>query len=45
MAIDFADEAQCQVELVVILPARAGYTGHDIDKPRALIGGRAKGNE
>jgi len=45
VAIDFADEAQGQVKLVVILPARARNAVHRRDQPGANRPRRAQGYE
>ena len=44
-AIDFANEAQSQVELLVALPAEVGTIVHRIDQQVADVLGRANGNE
>ena len=44
-SFDFADEAQGQMQLIVVLPARMRHPRHDAAKRRADRGGRAKGDE
>lgn len=45
VAIDFADEAQSEVKLGVILPARPFYAGLQCDRRGALVRGRTDGDE
>jgi len=45
MMVDLADEAQRQVQLLVVLPAGAGNPMHRGDQQRADGGGRAQGNK
>lgn len=45
MAIHLSNEAQSQVQLVVILPTGAGNAAHASEQPRADCGGWANGDE
>ena len=43
--LDLADEAQGQMQLLVVLPAKAGHAVHRIDQQVAHGLGRADGDE
>ena len=45
VAVDLADEAQGEVELVLALPARAADPAHRAEQERADRGGRPDGDE
>jgi FtsH-binding integral membrane protein len=45
MAVDLADEPQCEVKLVLVEPARAAHAAHCGEQPRADRPRRAEGGE
>jgi hypothetical protein len=45
VAVRLADEAQGQMELIVVLPARAGHAAHQSKQRGSRLFGRAQGNE